>query len=115
MLTKALIDISKLGLAPQKLEVWFSSSNVHIKKSWQIECDSIDACIDLIREHGEKLGYSYKRSNKSWLKEWRAHNLLYNFNYKSLQTADVDLNEDESAIRLFMYNILSFVYKILEE
>lgn len=50
------------------------------------------------------------RSDKSYLREWRAHNLLYTFGIAKESTASVDLNIDESFVRKIGYFILSLFY-----
>ncbi len=53
-----------------------------------------------------KKGYHYKRTNESWIQEWRAHNLLYKLHLFESHTKDTDLEERESKFRLFCYKIL---------
>jgi len=53
-----------------------------------------------------KLKDLYKRSEESWIKEWRAHNKLYKMNMFINHTKDVDLDENENIIRLLVYQIL---------
>lgn len=58
---------------------------------------------------------SHKRSIKSYVKEWHAHNVLYYMGLFRSHTADVDLNDDETKFRLFIYNILWCVSTKAEE
>lgn len=53
-----------------------------------------------------KLKDVYKRSEESWIKEWRAHNRLYRMRMFVKHTKDVDLEENENIIRLLAYQIL---------
>lgn len=53
-----------------------------------------------------KLKDVYKRSEESWIKEWRAHNRLYRMSMFVKHTKDVDLEENENIIRLLAYQIL---------
>lgn len=53
----------------------------------------------------------YKRSLGSLRTEWAAHNLLYSWNYKIIQTKDVNLDNNESFWRRVVYRILSWFYK----
>lgn len=49
--------------------------------------------------------FKYKRSEESWIKEWRAHNKIYKMGMFRSHTKDVDFDEDESKIRLIAYEI----------
>ena len=51
--------------------------------------------------------FAYKRTIGSWLREWRAHNVLYKWGYQPDRTKSVDLNEDETQIRKIGYFLLS--------
>ena len=53
-----------------------------------------------------KLKDVYKRSEESWIKEWRAHNRLYRMSMFVKHTKDVDFEENENIIRLLAYQIL---------
>ena len=52
----------------------------------------------------------FPRSKESLIKEWRAHNLMYDLGLFRSHTKDVDLNTDESKLRLFLYSVLSLFY-----
>lgn len=54
----------------------------------------------------KKLKDRYKRTDKSWIKEWIAHNRLYRRGLFIEHTRDVDLDENESKLRLLGYNII---------
>lgn len=54
--------------------------------------------------------YTYKRSINSWTKELIAHNRLYKLGLFVDHTRDTDLEESESKLRLFAYNIIAFPY-----
>jgi hypothetical protein len=93
----------------QEISFNLSSNNMHINESHKIEKkEDMLAILKEIREVANKEGYIYKRTNESWLKEWRAHNWLHLNEIEEDRTGSVDLNEDESKLRLFVYNILSF-------
>lgn len=51
-----------------------------------------------------------ERSVESYVREWRAHNLLYELDFCRERTKDVDLNVDESIIKRIGYFILSMWY-----
>ena len=54
------------------------------------------------------------RSVASYIREWRAHNLLYKWNIKVESTKDVDLDIKETWLRRFGYFILSIIYSIVQ-
>lgn len=89
-----------------------SVDNVHIMNSSKIK-KSVDmkAIIKIIRVEAEKLGLKYKRSESSWLREWKAHNFLSERNVESDRTLSVDLNEDETLLKRFGYFILTLFYR----
>lgn len=49
---------------------------------------------------------SSTRTAKSYVKEWHAHNVLYKMHLFRSHTKDVDLNDEESPFRLFMYSLI---------
>lgn len=87
-------------------------NNIRIEKSYTIDSVSdMKTVLECARNIGKQLyGYNYKRTTDSWVKEWKAHNLLYLIGVKRDRTRDVDLNEDESTKRRFAYAILSVLY-----
>lgn len=94
-----------------------SDQNVCIFKSHKITSrKDMKSAIKMIRTYAEKeCGITYKRSESEWLVEWRAHNLLYSFDYQPERTKNVDLNEDESKTRKSLYRILSFLYNFIKK
>jgi hypothetical protein len=97
-----------------KYEISFSltKNNVHIVDSYKI-CKKADmnAIVKLIRAEALKLGFKYKRSNSSWVTEWRAHNYMYDKRMDRARTASVDLNENESKLKLASYSAMSLLYR----
>ena len=94
------------------IEYNLSLTNVHIKDSYKITSRSqMRDILGAIRLKAIELGYEYKRSNNSWLKEWIAHNFLYNIKYEQERTGSVDLSEHESKLHLFCYNLFYLFYK----
>lgn len=92
------------------LKVCYSNTNVHINDSYIISRRDIPSWVERIKSFGEQNGYTYSRSNKSWIREWKAHNLLFKWGIEPTRTRDVDLNEDETAIRKVGYFLLSLLY-----
>lgn len=94
------------------LEVKFSSNNIHIVASNKVRSEmDMKKILELVREAASAYGYVYKRTNKSWLTEWKAHNFLYDCNFQRERTGSVDLNEDEGKLRLLGYKALACLYR----
>ena len=87
-------------------------NSIHIEKSYNVDSVSdMRTVLECARKLASQLyGYNYKRTTDSWVKEWKAHNLLYLLGIKRDSTRDVDLNEDESKKRRFAYAVLSSFY-----
>ena len=94
----------------ESLDVKYSFANVHIVDSATIPKEKIADWVKIIKSFGEQNGYEYSRSLKSWINEWRAHNLLFKWGIAPHRTKDVDLNEDESSTRKLGYLLLSLLY-----
>ena len=94
----------------ESLDVRYSATNVHINNSYLVGKDRIPEWVKVIKSFGEQNGYTYSRSNQSWINEWKAHNLLYKCGVSPNRTRDVDLNEDETSIRELGYSLLSILY-----
>lgn len=93
-----------------RVYITFMSGNIHIKDSYRIQSDEDKKQIlhKIMGSHSYVAGH-YKRNFKSYLREWKAHNYLYNKNFKREQTASVDLNDNESLFRRFCYFFLSIL------
>lgn len=90
------------------LKIILTPTNVHIVTSFQItDRKGKEEVIDYILKVAKEYGFEYKRSKKSWIREWSAHNTLYQWNYQKERTGSVDLNEDESFLRRFCYFFLA--------
>lgn len=81
--------------------------NCHIVDSYKIT--DRKTMEDFVKENlsGEPFNC---RSIKSYVREWRAHNLLYKWKIKIESSKDVDLDINESKWRRFCYFILSLLY-----
>ena len=95
----------------ESLDVTYSSSNVHIKDSYTVASKNIGDWVTRIITYGAENGYAYTRPAKSWVDEWKAHNLLYKWGVAPDRTKDVDLNENETSIIKLGYFLLSILYK----
>lgn len=95
-----------------KISVDLTKKNVHITDSYKIQKRAdMNAIVKIIRAEASKLGFKYKRSNTSWVTEWRAHNYMYDKRMNRAKTASVDLNENESRLKLASYNLMSALYR----
>lgn len=63
--------------------------------------------IHLTPEYKRLVDHGYTRTIKSEYQEWYAHNVLYNLGILRGRTGTVNINNNESKIRLFGYAILS--------
>lgn len=65
-----------------------------------------DEYINFIRRGG------YQRTVDDMMKEWCAHNLLYDLHILRNRTKDTDLEYKQKPIVKFGYSVLYFIYKI---
>ena len=94
------------------IDYTLSKKNVHINDSYKIKKRAdMNGIVKAIRAAALKQGFKYKRSNSSWVTEWRAHNYMYDRGIERNRTADVDLNENESRLKLLSYTLMSARYK----
>ena len=87
------------------LHVRFQPMNVHVRDSYKLtyRAEVWDA-INIIKD--TKRGSRYRRSAKSWNREWVAHNWLYWHNLFVSHTESVDLNDDEPFWKRLCYFII---------
>ena len=94
------------------IEYTLSKKNIHIVDSYKIRKKAdMNGIVAAIRAEAKKKGYTYKRTNSSWVTEWRAHNYMYDKGQQRSRTGSVDLNEDESRLKLLSYSAMSALYK----
>ena len=94
------------------ITIYFDSKNIKITESYTITDPAcmLDA-LNLIREEAQRFNIQYKRTNMSWIREWKAHNMLYKAGVQKERTGSTDLNEDETLRRRLGYWFLSLFYK----
>lgn len=84
---------------------------LHIENSYLIETkEGIMRALDIIRgtkAYEELKASGYTRTPKSEYREWKAHNFLYKIGYKRERTKSVDIDQNESKLRRFVYAVLS--------
>lgn len=104
-------------------ETFITSTNTEIK--YQVFSDNVKV-IDSYKYKDDKIKKEFidylfkipqvekmfvnKRTKKSLIAEWKAHNTLYKFNIYRSRTKDVDLDIKESFFRKLLYNIIAFIF-----
>ena len=82
--------------------------NLHISDSYKIQDEyEIRSRVTFYYTSG-MLGHS--RIIESYIHEWVAHNVLYNLGLFRSHTRDVDLNDDEPKWRLWIYDVIYYVW-----
>ena len=90
------------------IRVQYSNSNIHIFDSYKIKRkQDMEKILSIIQCASFNRGIFYSRSQNSWIREWKAHNILYKLGIKKASTQHIDLSENESVLRRFGYFILS--------
>ena len=97
-----------------KYEISFNATknNVQIVNSYRVTAKAdMNAIVKLIRAEAKKLGFTYSRSNSSWVTEWRAHNYMYDCGVERSRTGSVDLSEKENKLKLASYKVMAALYR----
>lgn len=95
----------------EQFYIQFNSENVCVINSFRvIKGSDMKRLLRIVRMASFNRGISYARKIESWVREWKAHNILYKFNIKRKSTKNVDLNENENIFRRIGYFILSLFY-----
>lgn len=90
------------------LHISFDELNIHIEDSYQVKTKKeMEEILRIVEGASFNRGISYLRKRASWIREWKAHNLLYKLGLFKDRTKSVDLNEKESWFRRLGYFILS--------
>ena len=87
--------------------------SIHIENSHEIYTREgvVDALnyIHETPEYKELVAAGYTRTYKSQVDEWRAHNVMWSWGYKRNRTGSVDLDQNETPLRKFLYKIISYL------
>lgn len=86
------------------VKIQYDSKNIHIVNSYLVNNKSKMFTILILFKEVTK--YKSKRTLKSWIREWKAHNRLYRVGLFRSHTRDCDLEENEKLHRLIVYQIL---------
>ena len=89
-----------------------SKNNIHIEDSYKVNTreDMQMILTDIRAKHSLEESDVLKRTDKSLIKEWSAHNLFYNLHLFRSHTKDVDLNYPQSKITEIVHSIVSIFY-----
>ena len=91
----------------------YDTLNIHIEDSRKLYSKKlVEEALTYIHsteEYKELVAAGYTRTYKSQLDEWRAHNVMWSWGYKRSQTGSVDLDQNESSSRKFIYSILAIL------
>ena len=66
--------------------------------------------LQLVEYASKNYNIKYERTIGSWMREWKAHNILYALRIRRSSSQHTDLDEDESLGRRIAYFILSLFY-----
>ena len=101
-----------IGYKNEPVRFSLTKTNIHIVNSYKYtNIGDMEEILYRIKEYCIENNYMFKRSVKSWLAEWKAHNWLYEHNIQKERTQEVDLNEDENLLARAGYTILAMMYK----
>ena len=89
------------------LIVEYSKTNVHVNDSYAVAKADIADWVKQIKSFGESYDYTYTRTDKSWINEWKAHNVLYKWGIEPDRSKHVDLDEGETLLIRICYFLLS--------
>ena len=88
--------------------------NITITNSYQFNSKEMSDILDYImnKDYFKILAAAgFTRSKISLLREWKAHNYMYQKGIEINRTKDVDFNQNESARNRFGYFLLSMLYR----
>lgn len=94
-ITEVTVDICLYN--PDYITIWNSFKIKKIRHQMEV--------LKWIKEH-----YDLKQPLWYQLAEWRAHNLLFFFNYNPIKTEHCDLNEDVTLKEKIQFVLLSLLY-----
>ena len=79
------------------MNISYSMTNTHVENSYLLTTrKAIKEQVEEIIDYRNVTKRLVTRSINSYVREWRGHNRLYNWNIARSHTKDVDLNENNS-------------------
>ena len=86
------------------VKIKYDIKGVSIIDSYKVT--NVKDMIIILRLFQLRTYYKSRRTLKSWVKEWKAHNRLYKLGLFKSHTKDCDFEENEKWWRLLAYQIL---------
>ena len=77
------------------------------------KAEFLEALDEIQKLHPDHI--AFKRSRRSMILEWEAHNFLYWLGIKKSKTADVDLDYPQPWFKRFAYGFLGILGKIFNK
>ena len=88
------------------IHIQFNSKNIHIIDSFRVKRKrDMEKLLSQVEYASFNRGIFYSRNLKSWIQEWKAHNVLYNLGI--IKKKNTNLNEKISTFNKVKYFILS--------
>lgn len=108
-LFKSVLSIFKYTEEPIEYHI-YKNGNINIIDSWKFKNDEYKIYFLQIIGRDPNVNFG-KRSMKSLIIEWKAHNILYNKKILRKRTGSTCLDQKESLIRRIFYHIVCFIFK----
>lgn len=90
------------------IQVHYNRHSISILNSYKIKRKrDMRFILTLIECASFNRGIFYSRNQSSWIRDWKAHNVLYKLGIKNSKTKHITLNEKKSLLKRFGYFILS--------
>lgn len=91
-----------------------SKNNIHIKDSYKLhkKSEMLSIINEIRSRYSEDECLPLKRTNKSLLNEWAAHNLVYDLHMFRSHTKDVDLDYPQKWYFTVGYFIFGNLYRM---
>ena len=86
----------------------FNQFNIHIVDSYKVKRKKdMKLILSCIEGAAFNKGIFYSRTDNSWIREWKSHNMLYKLGLFKSHTRDTDLEEKESIFRRIGYFVMT--------
>lgn len=89
------------------LNIRYYKNNTHIENSWKVNTIAgIEKEVYTIVEIRKAMKYPVRKKQESYVREWKAHNNLYNRGLFVKHTKDVDLEEPANWLHQIIFYII---------